>query len=74
MLINFKIGSLGENDLSDLWNSPPAVKVREKMLRENISEAWIICTVREQIRQNKFKVLWWIFKNKFFGYESSANK
>jgi hypothetical protein len=50
------------------------VKVREKMLRENISEAWIICTVREQIRQNKFKVLWWIFKNKFFGYEGSANK
>ncbi len=74
MLINLKIGNLGRSDLSNLWNSPEAVKIREKMLRENISESWIICTVREQIRQNKFKVLWWIFKNKFFGYEGSANK
>ena len=74
MLINLKIGNLGEGDLSALWNSSAAVKAREKMLRENISESWIICTVREQIRQNKFKVLWWIFKNKFFGYEGSANK
>ena len=74
MLIGLKMGNLGQEPLDKIWNSTKAGDIREKMMRESISESWVICTVRQQIRQNKFKVLWWILKNKLFGYEGSANK
>jgi MoaA/NifB/PqqE/SkfB family radical SAM enzyme len=65
-LINLPMGNIKERSLDDLWSGPRAEGVRSKMKKENITESWIVCTIRGEIKKNIFKVGMWIMKNKFF--------
>ena len=49
----------------DLWFSPQATSAREK-LAEQQQAAWMICTARTAMRENPFRVMSWIAKEKFF--------
>ena len=63
-LINLKLGSIKENKLDNIWQSEKAQVVRDKIYAENITESWIICTIRGEMKKNIFKVLFWVAKNK----------
>ena len=63
-LINFKLGSIKENKLDNIWQSDKARIAREKIETENITESWIICTIRGEMKKNIFKILFWVLKNK----------
>lgn len=65
-LINLKMGNLEGGKLDKIWNARLANEVRQKMKHENISESWIICTIRGQMKKNLIKIGFWILKNKFF--------
>ncbi|MFH1582815.1 MAG: glycosyltransferase [Candidatus Falkowbacteria bacterium] len=65
-LINLKIGKLSEESLDKTWNSRPTQLIRHKIKEENISESWIICTIRGEMKRNLHKIVYWIIKNKFF--------
>lgn len=71
-LINLKLGNLDQGRLDKIWNSGPAEEIRRKIKEENITESWIICTIRGQMKKHLFKIAYWILKNKF--YENPANK
>jgi len=63
-LINLKLGSIKENKLDNIWQSEKAQAARDKIKAENITESWIICTIRGEMKKNIFKVLFWVAKNK----------
>jgi len=76
-LINIKMGNIIDDDLDNIWQSKNANQVREYMVRNFISESWIICTIRGEMKRHIIKVANWIVINKFkslFGkYENTAN-
>ncbi len=63
-LINLKLGSIKKDKLDNIWRSGKAQAVRDKIEAENITESWIICTIRGEMKKNIFKVLFWVLKNK----------
>jgi Fe-coproporphyrin III synthase len=63
-LINLKMGNIAEGKLDEIWKSSQAQKVRQEINNKNISESWIICTVRGQMKKNIFKVGIWVVMNK----------
>ncbi|MCK5511102.1 glycosyltransferase [Candidatus Parcubacteria bacterium] len=63
-LINLKLGNIKKDNLNNIWQSGKARAVREKIEKENITESWIICTIRGEMKKNVFKVLFWVMKNK----------
>ena len=63
-LINLEMGRLGEGLLRATWNGVKANVVREKIKKENISESWIICTIRGEMKRHAIKVIFWILVNK----------
>jgi MoaA/NifB/PqqE/SkfB family radical SAM enzyme len=63
-LLNLEMGNLGTGTLKDTWNKTEANTVREKIKLEKISESWIICTIRGEMKRHAIKVLWWVLKNK----------
>ncbi|OIO07722.1 hypothetical protein AUJ27_01975 [Candidatus Falkowbacteria bacterium CG1_02_37_44] len=65
-LINIKMGNMGQGKLNKIWNSKLAEEVRQKIKQDNISESWIICTIRGEIKKHLFKIAFWILRNKFF--------
>jgi MoaA/NifB/PqqE/SkfB family radical SAM enzyme len=67
-LINLEMGELSAGPLGDTWNTEQALAVREKIKRENISESWIICTIRGEMKRHAIKVLWWVLKNKLSAF------
>ena len=71
-LINLNLGNLGRGQLDKIWNSISAQEIRRKIKEENITESWIICTIRGQMKKHLFKIVYWILKNKF--YENPTNK
>jgi len=64
-LINLEMGKLGTGTLKNIWNSTKANAVRDKIRQDNISESWIICTIRGEMKKHFLKVIWWIARNKF---------
>lgn len=65
-LINLEMGKLGDSPLKNIWNGVEANAVRDRMVKEQISESWIICTIRGQMKRHFIQVIWWVLKNKFF--------
>jgi GT2 family glycosyltransferase len=63
-LINIKMGNIKEEKLNKLWNDDNVRQARHYMQENNISESWIICTIRGEIKKHWLKVGWWILKNK----------
>ena len=63
-LINLEMGNLKSGALIGTWNGDGARAVREKIKNENISESWIICTIRGEMKKHALQVLWWVMKNK----------
>jgi len=63
-LIGLKIGNIKDKRLDDIWRSEQARSVREKIIKEEINESWIICTIRGQMRKNLPQVLFWVLANK----------
>ncbi|MDO9399659.1 MAG: glycosyltransferase [bacterium] len=41
---------------------------------QKCEQSWMVCTARSAIKKHWFRVIVWIFKNKFFYYENSSNK
>jgi len=66
-LISQKLGNLGAGKLAETWFSSEAEKARQEMEAKNLSESWIICTIRGEMRRHLPFVGWWIMKHKFFG-------
>lgn len=66
-LINLKLGNLGAGSLDELWSAPEARAARQEMIDKKMSESWIICTIRGEMRRHLPAVGWWILKHKFFG-------
>lgn len=64
-LIALKMGNLKEKTLDEIWSGDLAAAVREKINKQEISESWIICTIRGEIKRHLLKVGWWVLKNKF---------
>lgn len=63
-LINLPIRNIKDDKLDNIWQSVQANAVRDKIISKNISESWIICTIRGEMKRNVLKVLYWIVKNK----------
>lgn len=65
-LISLKLGNLGAGKLDKTWYSAEAEQTRQEMEAKHISESWIICTIRGEMRRHLPAVGWWIVKHKFF--------
>jgi MoaA/NifB/PqqE/SkfB family radical SAM enzyme len=63
-LINLKMGNIKENKLDDIWQGLQAKAVREEIETKNITESWIICTIRGEIKKHIFSAGVWAMKNK----------
>ena len=63
-LINFKMGSLEEDSLTEIWRSSAAQELRRKIDNKEIVESWIICTLRGEMKKHWYKVISWIIINK----------
>jgi len=63
-LINLSIGDLHQGRLDDIWQSDQAQQVRNRIIRELITESWIVCTIRGEIKKHWFQVGKWVAKNK----------
>ncbi len=63
-LIELKMGNIKKDNLDKIWQSKKAKEVREKIKKEKITESWIICTIRGEMKKNIFKVLFWTFKRR----------
>jgi MoaA/NifB/PqqE/SkfB family radical SAM enzyme len=63
-LINLKMGNITQGELDEIWNSPGAQAVRQEIVDKKISESWIICTIRGEMRKHPLKVLSWVGWNK----------
>ncbi|MFH1822310.1 MAG: glycosyltransferase [Patescibacteria group bacterium] len=64
-LINLPMGNIINNELNNIWESDAAIATRDKIIKEYISESWIICTIRGEMKKHLFKVLSWLVINKF---------
>lgn len=64
-LIKLPFGNLGKTKLDKIWNSNLAHEMRREIADKNITESWIICTVRGEMKRHLPKIAWWIIKNKF---------
>lgn len=64
-LINIKMGNLGAGKLAEIWNNENAENARQEIKNKNITESWIICTIRGVMKKNILKIGWWIIRNKF---------
>jgi len=65
-LINLRLGNLKDAPLDKTWNSGQAGRVRREIKEKKISESWIICTARGEMRKHWLKIAGWIIVNKFF--------
>ena len=63
-LIDLPMGNLRSGKLGAIWNSEQAEAARVRIKNENITESWIICTIRGQMKRHAPKVLWWVIRNK----------
>ncbi|MDO9509839.1 MAG: radical SAM protein [Candidatus Magasanikbacteria bacterium] len=54
-------------NLENFWCSEKAQEKREEIDALKIP-VWMICTARTAIKKHPLKVIWWIFKHKFFGF------
>lgn len=64
-LINIKMGNLESGKLAEIWNNEIASKARKEIKEKNITESWIVCTIRGVMKKNILKIGWWIIRNKF---------
>ncbi|MDO8668366.1 MAG: radical SAM protein [bacterium] len=65
-LIKLPFGNLREAPLHKIWHSREAKQMRQEIVEKNITESWIICTVRGEMKRHWLKIVWWIMRNKFF--------
>lgn len=63
-LINLKMGNIKEKKLDDIWDGLQARAIREEIETKNITESWIICTIRGEMKKNILSAGWWAVKNK----------
>lgn len=63
-LLALKMGNLQEKTLDEVWSSDQAAETRKMIEEQEITESWIICTIRGEIKKHPLKVGWWIIKNK----------
>ncbi len=63
-LINLKMGNIKEDSLDMIWHSFQAKAVREEIETKNITESWIICTIRGEIKKHILRAGLWALKNK----------
>jgi len=63
-LINLKMGNIKEDSLNDIWGSLQANAVREEIETKNITESWIICTIRGEMKKHILSAGLWALKNK----------
>lgn len=63
-LISLEMGNIQETKFADIWYGEKGAAVRERIERDNITEAWIICTLRGEMRRHILHVLWWVFWRK----------
>jgi len=63
-LINLKMGNIKEEKLDNIWQDLQSKAVREEIETKNITESWIICTIRGEIKKHIFKAGLWALKNK----------
>jgi len=68
-LISVKLGNLADGNLADIWFSVEAEKARQEIATKNITEAWIICTIRGEMKRHLPVVGWWIVKHKFLMFK-----
>lgn len=66
---NLELGNL--NNIND-WNEFMK-KAETKIDSNQRPESWMICTVREAIKNHRFKVLFWIARKKFFNFKKDSN-
>lgn len=66
---NVPMGNLNEmKNLEEFWCSQTAQEKREKIDALKIP-VWMICTARTAIKKHPWKVIFWILKNKIFGFK-----
>ena len=53
------------SDFMAFWLSPDTNKIREQVDALRLP-VWMMCTARTAMLRNPIRVLWWVFKNKFF--------
>lgn len=66
---NVPMGNINEmENMADFWCSTLAQEKRKEIDSLKIP-VWMICTARTAIRKHPFKVMFWILKNKIFGFK-----
>ncbi len=66
---NVKMGNINEMEkLENFWCSGLAQEKRKEIDALKMP-VWMICTARTAIRKHPFKVMFWILKNKIFGFK-----
>lgn len=66
---NVTMGNINEMEkLEDFWCSDLAKEKRKEIDNLKIP-VWMICTARTAIKKHPFKIMFWILKNKFFGFK-----
>jgi MoaA/NifB/PqqE/SkfB family radical SAM enzyme len=63
-LINLNMGNICVRELDEIWQGQEAEAVREKIKNENITESWIICTIRGEMKKHLLKAGLWAVVNK----------
>ena len=63
-LINLKMGNIKDNKLDNIWDGLQAKAVREEIETKNITESWIICTIRGEMKKHIMSAGMWALRNK----------
>jgi MoaA/NifB/PqqE/SkfB family radical SAM enzyme len=63
-LINLEMGNILETKLDTVWQAEKANAIREQIRREHITESWIICTIRGEMKKHLLKAGIWAATNK----------
>lgn len=63
-LINMPMGNINTANLDTIWKSGQSARVRQDIIRNLVTESWIICTIRGQIKRHWFRVGKWVAINK----------
>jgi radical SAM protein with 4Fe4S-binding SPASM domain len=66
MVLNKKFGNLEKQSFDEIWYGYEAEEFRNWIsdVHKCPNQCWMVCTVAPWIRNNKFKLIPWIIKNK----------
>jgi MoaA/NifB/PqqE/SkfB family radical SAM enzyme len=59
-LLSLEMGDMARASLDEIWKGPQARSVRERIHRDGLTEDWIVCTIRGEMRRRWPQIGCWI--------------